>query len=68
MAHEVQFNSTEMQETINILLQLFGTTLFVNVTVKELMEGKAKNLNKKFIFLLELIRLYRSTNRSRKFN
>ncbi len=57
MAHEIQFNSTKIQEAVNILLQLFETKLFVNVTVKELMEGKAKNLNKKFIFLLKLIRL-----------
>jgi hypothetical protein len=53
MAHEVQFNSMKMQEAINILLQLLETTLFVNVTVKGLIEGKAKNLNKKFVFLLE---------------
>ncbi|CAF4452425.1 unnamed protein product [Adineta steineri] len=39
MAHEIQFNSSEIQKSINILLHLFGTKLFVNVTVKDLMEG-----------------------------
>ncbi|CAF0902992.1 unnamed protein product [Adineta steineri] len=39
MAHEIQFNSSEIQKSINIFLHLFGTKLFVNVTVKDLMEG-----------------------------
>jgi len=39
MAHEIQFNSTIIQEGVNFLLELLGTTLFVNVTVKQLMEG-----------------------------
>jgi hypothetical protein len=39
MAHEIQFNPTKIQEAVNILLQLLETTLFVNVTVKQLMEG-----------------------------
>jgi hypothetical protein len=57
MAHEIQFNSTKLQEAVNILLELFETTLFVNVTVKQLMEGTGKKMNKKF-FLLEFLRLY----------
>lgn len=57
MAHEIQFNSTKLQEAVNILLELFETTLFVNVTVKQLMEGTGKKMNKK-IFLLEFLRLY----------
>lgn len=42
MAHEIQFNSTRIQEAVNLLLGLLETTLFVNVTVKQLMEGKNK--------------------------
>ncbi len=43
MAQEIQFNSSKIQTAINILLQLFETTLFVNVTVKQLMEGRKEN-------------------------
>ncbi len=42
MAHEVQFYSPLLQEGVNALLELLGTKLFVNVTVKQLMEGKDK--------------------------
>jgi hypothetical protein len=41
MAHEIQFNSTTIQEAVNFLLQLLETKLFVTVTVKQLMEGKS---------------------------
>ena len=40
MAHEIQFNSTKIQEAINVFLELLDTKLFVNVTVKQLMEGR----------------------------
>jgi hypothetical protein len=39
MAHEAQFYSPILQEGINALLELIETKLFVNVTVKQLMEG-----------------------------
>ncbi|CAF2494228.1 unnamed protein product [Rotaria sp. Silwood2] len=39
MAHEVQFYTPGMQETINFFIELLETKLFVNVTVKQLMEG-----------------------------
>ncbi|CAF3173289.1 unnamed protein product [Rotaria socialis] len=39
MAYEVQFYSKEMQEGINFFIELLETQLFVNVTVKQLMEG-----------------------------
>ncbi|CAF0936193.1 unnamed protein product [Adineta ricciae] len=39
MAHEIQFNSTKIQKAINVFLELLETKLFVNVTVKQLMEG-----------------------------
>jgi hypothetical protein len=45
MAHEIQFNSTKLQQAVSFLLELLDTKLFVNVTVKQLMEGK------EFIFL-----------------
>ena len=44
MAHEVQFYSPIFQEGINALLQLLETKLFVNVTVKQLMEGYTDSL------------------------
>jgi len=39
MAHELQFYAPKTQVAMNILLQLLETTLFKNVTVKQLMEG-----------------------------
>ncbi|CAF1189538.1 unnamed protein product [Rotaria sordida] len=39
MAHEVQFYTPVMQEGINFFIELLETKLFVNVTVKQLMEG-----------------------------
>jgi hypothetical protein len=44
MAHEVQFYSPLLQEGVNALLQLLETKLFVNVTVKQLMEGYTDSL------------------------
>jgi hypothetical protein len=49
MAHEIQFNSTRIQEAVNLFLHLLETTLFVNVTVKQLMEGKEKKMKKKIV-------------------
>lgn len=49
MAHEIQFNSTLIQEGVNLLLQLLETKLFVNVTVKQLMEGKLNNIRNSII-------------------
>jgi hypothetical protein len=63
MAHEIQFNSTLIQEAVNFLLQLLETKLFVTVTVKQLMEGKS---NISFLSLIkfrfEFVRLHRSIN------
>ena len=42
MAHQIQFDSHFMQDAVNLILQLVRTRLFVNVTVKQLMEGKKK--------------------------
>jgi hypothetical protein len=44
MAHEVQFYSPLLQEGVNALLELLETKLFVNVTVKQLMEGYTDSL------------------------
>jgi hypothetical protein len=42
MAYEVQYDSVIVQGGVNFLLELLQTNLFVNVTVKQLMEGKVK--------------------------
>lgn len=53
MAHQIQFNPPIVQESVNFLLQLLQTQLFVNVTVKQLMEGKQKNEEDEKLFLME---------------
>lgn len=61
MAHEVQFYSKDMQEAISLFIELLETKLFVNVTVKQLMEGRVTNLLiffLIFIILLGIFRLY----------
>lgn len=44
MAQEIQFSPKLMQEGIDLLLDVLGTKLFVNVTVKQLMEGYSDSL------------------------
>jgi hypothetical protein len=48
MSHQIQFNDIKIQEAVNLLLQLLETTLFVNVTVKQLMEGKENKKKKPY--------------------
>ena len=54
MAHEVQFNLPIVQEGVNFLLQLLQTQLFVNVTVKQLMEGRKRMKNLFFSIVPEI--------------
>lgn len=54
MAHEVQFNLPIVQEGVNFLLQLLQTQLFVNVTVKQLMEGRRRMENLFFSIFSEI--------------
>lgn len=43
MAHELQFYPTAMQEALSVFIDLLETKLFVNVTIKQLMEGIKRN-------------------------
>ena len=55
MAHEAQFYSAGMQDAVNILVELFETELFINLTVKQLMEGKNIKSNLSFISIENLL-------------